>query len=259
MKCKYPIVLVHGVAMKELRILKAFGKIGQKLKEAGNAVFVATTDGFGTVESNAHQLKAFIERVLCETGAEQVNVIAHSKGGLDTKYMITDLGMESKVASLTTLCTPHKGSVIASGIWQLPRPIKRFCAFWIDAFYKIVLRDEHPDSMKTCEQLRSVDESEETLRFSYDVYCQSYSTSIENVRDCYIMAIPMKLHKHYELIENDGLVSERSARFENYKGRCLDIPVSHIQIIDFMAKKSQKEQIYAFYRKVCDELAEMGF
>ncbi len=259
MSCKYPIILVHGIAMKQLRVLNAFGKIGHRLEEDGHAVFVAPTDGFGRIESNAAQLKAFVVRVLSETGAEQVNVIAHSKGGLDTKYMITDLGMEEKVASLTTLCTPHKGSVIASKIWDFPRPIKRFAAFWIDAFYKLVMKDEHPDSLAACEQLRTVDESEDTLRFSHDVYCQSYSTSIDKIHHCFVMALPMKLYRHFENTENDGLVSESSARFENYKGRCLDIPVSHVQIIDIFAKKSQKEQIYAFYRKVCDELCEMGF
>ena len=259
MQCKYPVVLVHGLAMKQLRIMNAFGKIGNKLEEDGNKVFVAPIDAFGTVENNAQQLKDYVEHVLSETGAEKVNVIAHSKGGLDTKYMITELGMEKKVASLTTLCTPHKGSAVASSIWKLPRPLKRFIAFWIDSFYKIVLRDKHPDSMKTCEQLLLVDECEETLRFSYEVYCQSYSTTIEKVRDCFVMALPMKVYKHYENVDNDGLVSEKSAKFENYKGRCLDIPVSHVQIIDILAKKSQKEKIYSFYRKVCSELADMGF
>jgi hypothetical protein len=37
MATKYPIVLVHGIAAKQLRILNAFGKIGNKLEEAGNA------------------------------------------------------------------------------------------------------------------------------------------------------------------------------------------------------------------------------
>ena len=69
----------------------------------------------------------------------------------------------------------------------------------------------------------------------------------------------MRIYKKHENIENDGLVSERSARFENYKGKCLDISVSHTQIIDLFAKKSQKEKIYGFYKKVCDELAGMGF
>ena len=132
MPSKYPIVLAHGIAAKQLRILNAFGQIGSELEKEGYKVYVADTDGFGSVENNAEQLKSFIERVLSETGAEKVNIIAHSKGGLDAKYMITKLYMEDKIASLTTLCTPHKGSVIASKIWELPMPLKKICAFWID-------------------------------------------------------------------------------------------------------------------------------
>ena len=259
MVCKYPIVLVHGIALKQVGLMNAFGRIGHKLEEDGQRVYIAPTDGFGTIENNALQLKAFLEKVLEDSGAERVNIIAHSKGGLDTKYMIKELDMEERIASLTTLCTPHKGSVIASRIWDLPRPVKGFIAFWIDAFYKIIMRDKHPNSMKACDQLRLVDDSEETLCFSYKVYCQSYSTSMEKMRDCFVMALPMKMYRNYENVENDGMVSARSAKFENYKGRCLDISVSHSQIVDFMAKKSQKEKIYGFYKKVCNEIAELGF
>ena len=125
MSSKYPIILVHGIAAKQLRILNAFGQIGEELKKEGYTVYISDNDGFGSVENNAEQLKRFIEKVLKDTGAEKVNIIAHSKGGLDSKYMITKLGMEDKVASLTTLCTPHKGSIIASKIWDLPMPIKK--------------------------------------------------------------------------------------------------------------------------------------
>ena len=41
-------------------------------------------------------------------GCEKVNIIAHSKGGLDSRYMITHLGLADKVASLTTVATPPK-------------------------------------------------------------------------------------------------------------------------------------------------------
>lgn len=259
MASKYPIILAHGLAAKQLRIVNAFGRIGEELEKEGYKVFVADTDGFGSVEHNAEQLRDYINRVLILTGAEKVNIIAHSKGGLDSKYMITKLGMEDKVASLTTLCTPHRGSIIASKIWDLPMPIKKLIAFWIDMFYCLFLGDKHPDSIRACAQLRAVDESEETLQFSYKVYCQSYSTSISDVKDCFIMGLPMKLQHHFEVLDNDGLVSEESAQFGCYRGRCLDIPVSHVQIIDLFSKKSQKEQIYAFYKKVCSELSEMGF
>ena len=259
MSSKYPIILVHGIAAKQLRILNAFGQIGEELKKEGYTVYISDNDGFGSVENNAEQLKRFIEKVLKDTGAEKVNIIAHSKGGLDSKYMITKLGMEDKVASLTTLCTPHKGSIIASKIWDLPMPIKKILAFFIDMFYCLFLGDKHPDSMRACEQLRSVDAGEDTLQFSYKVYCQSYSTGISDIKDCFIMALPMMIQHHYEIPDNDGVVSEESAQFGCYRGKCLDIPVSHVQIIDLFSKKSQKEQIYSFYKKVCRELSEMGF
>ena len=259
MSSKYPIILVHGIAAKQLRILNAFGQIGEELKKEGYRVYIADNDGFGSIENNAAQLKNYIERVLAETESEKVNIIAHSKGGLDSKYMITKLGMEDKVASLTTLCTPHKGSIIASKIWDLPMPIKKILAFFIDMFYCLFLGDKHPDSMRACEQLRAVDTSEDTLQFSYKVYCQSYSTSISDVKDCFVMALPMKIQHHYEITDNDGVVSEESAQFGCYKGKCLDIPVSHVQIIDLFSKKSQKEQIYSFYKQVCLELSKMGF
>ena len=259
MSSKYPIILVHGIAAKQLRILNAFGKIGEELKKEGYTVYISDNDGFGSIENNAEQLKRYIDKVLKDTGAEKVNIIAHSKGGLDSKYMITKLGMEDKVASLTTLCTPHRGSIIASKIWDLPMPIKKILAFFIDMFYCLFLGDKHPDSMRACEQLRAVNTSEDTLQFSYKVYCQSYSTGISEVKDCFVMALPMKIQHHYEITDNDGVVSEESAQFGCYKGKCLDIPISHVQIIDLFSKKSQKEQIYSFYKKVCQELAEMGF
>lgn len=259
MPSKYPIILAHGIAAKQLRVLNAFGNIGQELEKEGYKVFVADTDGFGAIETNAEQLKRFTERVKAECGCEKVNIIAHSKGGLDAKYMITNLGMEDSVASLTTLCTPHRGSIIASKIWDLPSPIKKLCAFFIDGFYRVLCHDENPNSMRACDQLRAVDESEETLQFSYKVYCQSYSTGITKVKDCFIMALPMKLQHHYEIHDSDGLVAESSTKFGIYKGKCLDIPVSHVQIIDLFSKKSQKEQIYSFYKQVCSELSEMGF
>lgn len=259
MVTKYPIILAHGIAAKELRITSAFGKIGEKLKEAGFDVYIADTDGFGRIETNAEQLKSFILDVLERTGKEKVNIIAHSKGGLDAKYMIMNLGMEGQVASLTTLCTPHRGSIVASGIWKLPGFIKKTIAFFINTFYKWFMKDKHPDSLGACEQLMLVDEAEEAIAFSPAVYCQSYSSSIQRGRDCFIMALPMKISKHFEKIDNDGLVNVDSAQFGNYRGAALDIPVSHVQIIDLFSKKSQKEKIYAFYISVGEELAEMGF
>ena len=120
MKSKYPIILVHGVAVKDFLFFKAFGKIEKILKTEKYHVYTAATDAFGSIESNAAQLKAYIQKVLKEEQAEKVNLIAHSKGGLDAKYMVQHLDMEDKVASLTTLCTPHQGASLASILLKMP-------------------------------------------------------------------------------------------------------------------------------------------
>lgn len=255
---KYPIILVHGIALKETKFIRAFGKIEYTLKEAGYDVYTAGTDGFGTIESNAEQLKEIILGVLDSTGAEKVNIIAHSKGGLDSKYMITRLDMADKVASLTTLCTPHRGSAIATHLWSLPMWLKKVITFFINGFYKLI-GDKNPDSMKVCEQLKKADGEFEEESFSDKVYCQSYSTKLKSGKDCVLMAVPLKLYNHTEGIENDGMVSEESARYENYRGECLDDSVSHTQIVDFLAKRKNRRRILDFYVSLANELGEMGY
>lgn len=64
MSCNNPIILVHGIVLKDIKFFKAFGRIERILKEQGHMVYTAKTDGFGTIETNAIQLKAFIEQVL---------------------------------------------------------------------------------------------------------------------------------------------------------------------------------------------------
>lgn len=259
MKTTYPIVLVHGLAMKSLPVLRAFGRIDSVLRGQGYTVFVSRIDGFGAVETNAAQLKEEIESILSRTGAEKVNVIAHSKGGLDAKYMITSLGMAERVASLTTLCTPHAGTPIASFILRFPPFLLRLAAFWIDLFYRAA-GDRHPDSLTACRQLqRSGDNAEETPG---SVFCQSFSSAItdrEKHTD-FVMGIPALLSRIIEKNSaTDGLVPRDSAVFGQYRGDCIDGSVSHTEIIDFMVRNKYRERIFAFYLKLCEELASMGF
>ena len=258
MAMKYPIVLVHGVAIKEKKYLRAFGWIAEKMRDEGYEVYIANTDAFGSIENNAIQLKEHVLRILEKTGAEKVNLIGHSKGGLDSKEMILSLGMEDKVASLTTLCTPHKGSIIASKIWELPMPLKKIYAWCIDKFYKYVFGDKNPDSMAVCKQLCHVDEGLETVGFSNKVYCQSYSSTLKSGKDCFIMALPMRLYKHFTGNDNDGMVSVESAKFGDYKGDCLGESISHLQIIDLLAKPKSRDDIYNFYISICKGLEEIG-
>ena len=260
MNTKYPIILVHGIIIKDIGLIKSFGKIDSNLKAKGFKVYKSKIDGFATIENNALALKKEIDRLIDKWGCGKVNIIAHSKGGLDAKYMIQNLGMEDKVASLTTLCTPHKGSPIASSILKSPRWILKFLAFWINLFYRI-FGDKNPDSLTVCEELAQVDENSSEVFDTCKTYCQSYSSKLEDSKDDFVMGLPHKFYNKFTNgAENDGLVSPDSASsFGEYKGKAIEGSWSHSEIVDFMVKKKKREKVYSFYYKICENLIAKGF
>ncbi len=247
MATRYPIILVHGIVLKDFVFFRAFGRIEKILRESGQTVYTSRIDGFGTTETNARRLKEEIEKIISETGCEKVNIIAHSKGGLDSKRMIAEFGMEDKVGSLTTLCTPHAGSPIASGILKLPRWVLSIINFCLKFWYRI-FGDREPDPLAVCKEL-ALNESaaEELPAFSDKVYCQSFSVSLDRSRDDFIMGIPLAFSRIYEKKESDGLVSSDSAMFGNYRGACVEGSVSHTEIVDFMPKKKKRKNIFILY------------
>ncbi|MBQ0102448.1 MAG: hypothetical protein KBT31_06615 [Firmicutes bacterium] len=261
MKTKYPILLVHGAGVRDFLFFRSFGKIDRILRIQNYTVYKSGIDGFGTIENNAAQLKEEIENILKKEGAEKVNIIAHSKGGLDSKYMIDSLGMADRVASLTTLATPHRGSPIASFILKAPKWILKIYAFFIDLAFRTA-GDEAPDCFTVCEQLKRIDSAPpEKTFFSDRVYCQSFSSAVrkgEKGND-FVMSIPLMFSR---LIEKDavtdGLVPKDSAIFGEYRGE-IGGSVSHTEIIDFMVADSKKDKIYSFWSALCEELVNMGF
>lgn len=259
MATKYPIVLAHGIMLKELKTIKAFGRIEKILKAQGYAVYTAKTDGVGKIETNAQQLKECVDEILRAENAEKVNIIAHSKGGLDTRYMIDRLGMSDKIASVTFLCTPHKGSQIATKLYNLPKYIRNFIGFWMNFWYRF-FGDKHPDVIEACRQLCFSPEGVLEKIDDYDgIFMQSYSTTLEKSTDDFVMGIPLIFSRKFESNFSDGVVCVESTKFGEYKGHCVEDSVSHTEIVDFMVKKKKREKIYAFYIGLCKDLADMGY
>lgn len=112
-----PYVLAHGISANSDTweddsapgVLNALDKRGVLY----NRFSLGTADdGNGSVASNARELLADIQDWLVSIRADRVHVIAHSKGGLDTQAMQA-LAPEFKLLTLSTLSTPHLGSVAA--------------------------------------------------------------------------------------------------------------------------------------------------
>ena len=262
MNTRYPIVLVHGLAMKDTFFMKSFGRIDRILRIQGYTVYKSGVDAVGSVESNAGQLKAEVEEILRETGADKVNIIAHSKGGLDAKWMINHLGMAEKAASLTTLCTPHQGSPVASFVLKFPRFAVKIAAFFVNTFFR-VFGDKRPDSFAACLELQRTESlEEETARPIPDVFCQSFSATFrpgEKHAD-FVTRIPLLISRWMEKGRaSDGMVPRDSAIFGQYRGDCLDGSLSHTEIVDFMVRDKKRDKIFAFYSALCEELVRAGF
>jgi len=110
-----PYVLFHGInAQADTWDDASASGVLATMDSSGVLYTRFSTAANGSVADNAKDLKAKIAAFLKPLKAKKVNIIAHSKGGLDAQMVakITDPA-EFKVLSLSTLSTPHRGSVVA--------------------------------------------------------------------------------------------------------------------------------------------------
>lgn len=112
-KTKYPIVLAHGMAGFDalFGVYEYWYGIPDGLRDKGATVFVTEVSQFNATEVRGEQLIDQIETITAITGKPKVNLIGHSHGGLDVRYVAAvrpDL-----VASATSVGSPHKGAELA--------------------------------------------------------------------------------------------------------------------------------------------------
>lgn len=108
---RFPIVLVHGAGGTDryFGLLDYFYRVPGHLAEAGYRVYTPSTMLIGHSRDRAAMLADFLDGVLAETGADKVHLIGHSQGGLDIRVLASALGYADRIASMTTIATPHRG------------------------------------------------------------------------------------------------------------------------------------------------------
>lgn len=112
-RTRYPIVLVHGMSgfRSILGVLDYWYGIPEALRAGGAEVYVTEAASFESSEARGEEVLRQVEEIVAQTGCGKVNLIGHSQGGLDVRYVAAvrpDL-----VASVTTVGTPHQGADLA--------------------------------------------------------------------------------------------------------------------------------------------------
>jgi len=255
---KYPIVFAHGFSSEDRKFaFNPWGRIPDTLKEHGVEVYYGHTDAWGIIETNAGLLKETIDKILKETGKAKVNIIAHSKGGLDARYMIWRYDYGDKVASLTTVSTPHHGSVVADYMLYSRTFFTRTAVKIVD-YMEQFYDDLYPDAYSAAYELTTTKLKEFNKNVTMDerVYYQSVYSIMNQSSDDPFFSISYKYVKKLEGA-NDGLVSENSAKWGNNIIK-VDGGISHTQIVDD-EEDPQDMTILNIYLRIVNDLKNRGF
>jgi len=266
---QYPIVLVHGAGFRDtVAGLNYWGRIPAYLEARGARIYYGGTDGWSSFEQGAADLKARIEEILAETGSGKVNLIGHSKGGLDARYMISSLGMSDKVASLTTISTPHHGSKILDTILEVPDYLLRGAAVPVNAVQRIT-GDGNPDFYSGVVGMGR----DYMARFNREnpdmpgVYYQSFAGELYAPASDLILCWPAYWIKRVDG-PNDGMVSVESAQWGEFRGAIRGAGyrgVSHADEVDLRRQDIEIEPLLGattvrgLYAAMAAELGQMGF
>jgi len=211
-RLRHPLVLAHGIlgfdqiGLPGMR-QEYFRGVPERLRGLGAEVFAIRVAPLSSVKERAEELARAVQQL----DAGRVNIIAHSMGGLDARYAITNLGLAAKVASLTTIGTPHRGTPLADIGAALGDKIKLRgllgkLGLDIDAFYDLTT-----GSMQAFNE--AVRDAPGILYGSYAARTQGRALVLNP------LLLPTYLYLSDHGGENDGLVPTASQPWGELLGR----------------------------------------
>lgn len=115
-----PVVLVHATFVN---LGTNWAALSPTLKNAGYCVYAFNygmtwlsgnrIGGLGDIAQSAGTLKAFVDKVLSSTGAQKVDLVGHSQGGMMPNYYIKRLGGAPKVRTFVGIAPSNHGTTVA--------------------------------------------------------------------------------------------------------------------------------------------------
>lgn len=260
--------------------LKYWRGIYDSLQRMGCEVHTARVGPVLSLKCRAKQLHSFLED---NFAGKSVNLVAHSMGGLDGRYVISHIPNRSyHILSLTTIATPHRGSSFMDwvrdtlGVGTIDHYAKRHTDDVVIASNKFDSNRRHFSHHKSpiLHAIRSHLDAPAFTNLTRD-YCLAFNElSKDDPSVLYASYAAVShvsklapLHFSYQIIQsiegaNDGLVSLESAKWGEFKGilNCdhWDLVPPKVRGLATAINGKRFDPIQ-FYKHVAHDLAKDGF
>lgn len=258
---RHPVVLMHGFGIGAS--FRRGGHLHQEtmhLRSRGVRAVAPNVSPYNTVQARCETWEDRLTRVLEETDADQLSLVAHSMGGLDARYLISKKGWHDVVNVLVTVSTPHRGSSVASLILDQPKAVRRWLAEMADWLGTHILEDGSADIRQALKEF-TPEYVENTFNDDVpnhpDVEYWSYGCQAGKGTEIPIDPIFRYLNKHLFEREgiNDGIVSVRSARWGRYLGT---VNADHARQVGIRSRLAAHFDSNEFYASIAEKLADEG-
>ena len=285
---EYPIVLAHGFfGFDRVGPVEYWNEADQALRDQGFAAYITAVEPIASsVDVRGPELARQIACIARMSGVDAVNLVGHSQGGLDARVVAADPIFSRFVASVTTVATPHRGTLIADAALGLIPDLAgdvldSIAGFWatlagapdggsadLDAALELLseahspaFNSAHPDNAAIPYFSWAGRSVGHVLSWDYaDEDCAGGVHANPQVRD----VVDPELFVTYELLSwlsghNDGLVTVNSSRWGTFMG-C--IPADHADEIGLF-QLTLTDPISGFNHReflvdVASELADRG-
>lgn len=239
---RFPIVLVHGwTGFENIGPLTYFFNVREDLEAIGYPIATAVLDPYNSVDVRGEQLLAFVDATLANTRSRKVDLIGHSQGGIDSRYVASEAGgaRGGQIGGLITVGTPHQGTPFTDvALGLLPGPTEQTLAFLLN--FLGATQEQESDVLASLYTLSETYMQDEfNVVFVDDPRVKYWSwmgeTCVGGI-GCDDILDPLLVFSYQTIAAiagpNDGLVPESSAPWGEYLGL---IPADHIDEIGQIA------------------------
>lgn len=259
---KAPVVFLHGFGIgASFRRGGHLHKEAMHLRSRGVKAVAPNVSPYNTVRARTVLWHDRLTKVLDDTGADRLLLITHSMGGLDARYLISEMGWHDVVDVLVTVSAPHRGSSVASLILDQPDAVRSWLADMADWVGRHVLEDGSANLMQALEEL-TPSYMKETFNPAVPDHpdVEYWSYGCEAGRGTSIPIDPLFRYFNNYLYEreglNDGIVSVQSARWGQYLGT---VEADHARQVGLTSTLAAPFDSNAFYASIAERFADEGY